>query len=242
LQRIRYKFPLNGVREHFIGINKSTTDQGEVIPFLNPAWVTYHFHEKCVAAVKEYASTCNEFVDVPVGSGREGFLDEPDPPIRAIVTEIHIHYEQESKDYCMFYSFASALWYLGFCFESELVRIDSHSMEFGDKTSQVTRLRETLSGLDLFQDPPIVWGQKGRKYLRFDVLNDISSEPTMLIPWGGDGGVQHAVTVVGHYIFDSTTGYALHLTQESLDWCCNTRLGYQRAYFAIRFPIHPERK
>ena len=142
----------------------------------------------------------------------------------------------------MSYSFASALWYLGFCFELELVRIDSHSMEFGDKTSQVTRLRETLSGLDLFQDPPIVWGQKGRKYLRFDVLNDISSEPTMLIPWGGDAGTHHAVTVVGHYIFDSTTNHALHLTKESLDWCCNTRLGYMRAYFAIRFPVLDNRR
>jgi hypothetical protein len=54
--------------------------------------------------------------------------------------------------------------------------------------------------------------------------------------------MQHAITVVGHYIFDSTSKHALHLTQESLDWCCNTQLGYKRAYFAIRFPFLPGKR
>ena len=223
LERIRFKFAHMGVQDYFIGIKRSTTAQGEVIEIINHAWVKYHFHEKFVAAVMAYSLTSNKFVDVPVGSARN---EDCDPPLRSNVTAVLCHYPQGDKDYCMSYSFASALWYLGFQQESELVRMQSHTLEAWDRNSQLVALREYLSGLALFKPHPIVWGQKRKRYLRFDILNDILSEPTLVIPWGGDAGTHHAVTVVGHYIFDSTTNHALHLTKESLDWCCNTRLGY----------------
>jgi hypothetical protein len=228
-----------GVREHFLGIKRSSIAKGEVVEFLNPEWIKYHFHEKFVAAVMAYSFTSDKFVDVPVGSARD---EDCDPPLRSNVPEVLCHYPQGDRDYCMSYSFASALWYLGFQQESELVRMQSHTLEAWDRNSQLAALREFLSGLALFKPHPIVWGKKSNRYLRFNILNDISPEPTLVIPWGGDASMHHAVTVVGHYIFDSTTKHALHLTQESLDWCCNTRLGYMRAYFAIRFPVVDDRR
>ena len=62
----------------------------------------------------------------------------------------------------------------------------------------------------------------------------------MLIPWGGDGGVQHAVTVAGHYIFDSTTGYALHLTQEVLTGAATLGLAIRERTSKFGSPSYPE--
>ncbi len=243
LSRLRYRFAHNGEREHFIGIKRSTTAQGEVVPFINPAWIKYHFHEKFVSAVRAYSYTSNKFVDVPIGSARDEAAENEakDPPLRANVDDVLCHYLQLDNDYCMAFSFASALWYLGLQKESELVRQGAFRLSAWDMSTQIDALKENVSEFDVFERP-IVWGQRKRKYLRFDILNDISLDPTMVIPWGGDGGMQHAITVVGHYIFDSTSKHALHLTQESLDWCCNTQLGYKRAYFAIRFPFLPGKR
>jgi hypothetical protein len=83
----------------------------------------------------------------------------------------------------------------------------------------------------------MVWGQRKKRHLQFNVLKNISNGPTLIIPWGGDGGVQHAVTIVGHYIFDSSTHHALRLTRDSLDWYCNTALGFKGVHFAIDFGI-----
>jgi hypothetical protein len=192
-----------------------------------------------VAAVMAYSFTSNKFVNVPVGSTRN---EAKDPPLRANVTAVLCHYLQFDNDYCMAYSFALALRYLGFHDKSELVRMGAYRLEAWDMNTHIDALKERLSELDVFDDCPVVWGQRKRKYLRFVILNDISPEPTLVIPWGGDGGMQHAITVVGHYIFNITSKHALHLTQESLDWCCNTWLGYKRAYFAIHFPFLPGKR
>jgi hypothetical protein len=41
-----------------------------------------------------------------------------------------------------------------------------------------------------------------------------------VIPLGGDGGIGHAITIVGDLIFDSTQTHALKLGKNTLDWCC----------------------
>ena len=140
------------------------------------------------------------------------------------------------------YGFASALWYLGFPDESEHVRMHAYQLEFTDRDSQIEGLRVINTTLKLFQECPIVWGQRKQRYKRFDIFNDISPNPTLVIPCGGDGGVQHAVTVVGNYIFDSTTKHALLLNKESLDWCCNTKYGYEGIFLAMRFELLPYRR
>jgi hypothetical protein len=91
-----------------------------------------------------------------------------------------------------------------------------------------------VESFDCFKRPE-VWGRKQKRYNQFSALEDISISPTLIIPTGADGGVQHAITTFREYIFDSTTVQAMHLTKESLDWCCNTPSNFKEV-FAIRFP------
>ena len=45
----------------------------------------------------------------------------------------------------------------------------------------------------------------------FDILNDRSIYPTVVQLQAGDGGMQHAITVVGQLIFDSNCVRALYV-------------------------------
>jgi hypothetical protein len=240
LQKVRYKFRQYDIPEHFIGMKRSPSDpSGELVPFINPDWIEYHFHEKFVSAVKAFGNVSNKWVEVPIGSARNA---EDMPPMADIVKNIPCHYKQGNKDYCMFYSFASAMYYLGFQKESESLRLVASQLEYRDRTSQLVGIRSAITELKVFEECPVVWGQRKKRHLQFDVLKNISNDPTLIIPWGGDGGVQHAVTIVGHYIFDSSTHHALRLTRDSLDWCCNTALGFRGVHLAIRFPIRQVHK
>jgi hypothetical protein len=57
----------------------------------------------------------------------------------------------------------------------------------------------------------------------------------VVIPLGGDGGISHAITIVGDLIFDSTQSHALKLRKNSLDWCCANNRGFESIYMAIKF-------
>jgi hypothetical protein len=236
LQSIKYKRRSAQWNEHYVGM-KQTSDgsQGETVPWLNPEWVKLHFHEKFLAAVRAYENDDRGFVPVPVGMART-ILDIP-PPMSSIVHSVRCHYHQGTKAFCIFYSFASALSYIGYHKESERVRLESIKYEHASRDAQIESLKKVSELLFLCGQPVVIWGKKKKRYKRFDVYNNISTDPTLIIPWGGDGGVQHAITIVGKFVFDSTHEYALHLTKESLDWCCNTRLGFKGVHLAIRFPL-----
>ena len=112
-------------------------------------------------------------------------------------------------------------------------------MEHHDADSQLRCLRKLMLKSDKFQCYPEVW--KGKKTKRFDVFS-ASDNPTVIIPLGADRGIQHAVATVGNYIFDSSHKDALLLIKESLDWCCNTKLGFMGTYLAICFALKPVKK
>jgi hypothetical protein len=110
-------------------------------------------------------------------------------------------------------------------------------MEHHDADTQIKYLRELMQTSSQFDLNPIVWSENKTRY--FDIFVTTSADPTIIIPVGGDKGIHHAIATVGNYIFDSTHADALHLTKDSLDWCCNTRLGFEDVYLAIRFVLKP---
>jgi hypothetical protein len=57
----------------------------------------------------------------------------------------------------------------------------------------------------------------------------------VVILLGGDGGIGHAITIVGDLIFDSTQSHALKLGKNSLDWWCANDHGFESIYMAIKF-------
>jgi hypothetical protein len=54
---------------------------------------------------------------------------------------------------------------------------------------------------------------------KFDLNTETSHGwALMVIPLGGDGGIGHAITIVGDLIFGSTQSHALKSGKKSLDW------------------------
>ena len=74
---------------------------------------------------------------------------------------------------------------------------------------------------------------------RLDLLSgDPSPHPTTVQLLGEDGGVGHAVTIVGRWIFDATLSHALPLSRASLDDCCSSaqgRVAYRGVERAVRY-------
>jgi hypothetical protein len=71
---------------------------------------------------------------------------------------------------------------------------------------------------------------------KFDLKTETSDRWALaVISLGGDGGIGHAITIVGDLIFDSTQSHALKLGNNSLDWCCANDRGFESIYMAIKF-------
>jgi hypothetical protein len=161
IQKLRYRTGKIYV-PHFMAILKAPDGgKGTEVPLLNPMWVRMHFHENFVAMVMAYAEKSSQYVPVPVGSAR--FMYDAPPPPSVNVSWLSLHYPQGDRAYCLFYSFASVLFYLGFDAQSEIVRMAGHKSEHKDSTSQITCLRETINKLSIFQKDPVVWGRRKKK-------------------------------------------------------------------------------
>ena len=71
-----------------------------------------------------------------------------------------------------------------------------------------------------------------------DMENADKHSTSVLILCGSDGSVNHAVTVVGTWVFDSNVAYAQPLTLPLLDWCCSTdtvRADFVQVHYAMLF-------
>jgi hypothetical protein len=144
--------------------------------------VKHHFDENSAALVIAEHQVSTSWVPVPVGSSRELF-EYPPPPV-AIDAFMDCHYTQGNRELCLFYSFASALHHLGFAKELEELRMAGHDLEHNHRVAQVDGLRQAVIASLLFHDRPIIWGLKKKRYLQFDVLGDISHDPT--VPLGSN--------------------------------------------------------
>ena len=68
-----------------------------------------------------------------------------------------------------------------------------------------------------------------------DLVNEKTIYPTVVIPIGKDGSVNHAFCVVDDLIFDSTQTHALKLTSKSIDWICGASGSQEEPLAIYRF-------
>ena len=132
-------------------------------------------------------------------------------------TVVPVHYTQKINDTRLLKGFASALHYLkkpGLgCYFSQVATqyVDTPLDE------QMMRLCKAACA----RDPNILiseWLTK-KRVEKIDVFT--ATDPRwalVVVPLGCDGGIGHAIIVVGDYIFDSTQTHALKLDKKSLDW------------------------
>ena len=151
-----------------------------------------------------------------------------------MMSGIPIEYPQNNHDTCLFKSVASALHYLG---HKDLGWYFSWVA-----TKYIQKLLNeqlaTLCDTAFARDPGIIvtkWMTQGRVD-RLDLHMETNENGALIIvPLGADGGIGHAITLVGEYIFDSTQTHALKLDKKSLDWCCGCDHGFKRIFKAVRF-------
>jgi len=210
------------------------------VQLVTDRWVEDVFEPKFVEIVRRAAvlpSTKGMWVDVPVGSAQN---DPNDKCPFHLLTKVKVKFNQGAAATCLYFSFASALHYLK---DYSLAnRVASGALKHCHLAGQ--------SQFDYLVDlvTKHSTNYQVKKYLKksracgLDLLKDKSNSPTVVVPLGCDGGVEHAVTVSGDLVFDSTQDMALILSNETLNWICSTESGYSCVYMAVRFMVNEKSK
>jgi hypothetical protein len=203
-----------------------------VKPPLSIAWVKLCFHPDYV---KLLMTKPREWHRVVVGEQR---ADEKPPP-NNYVTKIMVPYPQGKRDRCLFLCLASALDYMGLKAEAfKLSEMASKGESLPGKdgirvlTACMKKCAPSLAIPTIFQE-----SQKKRKRIMTpEDLEDYNPYPTVVIPFGKDGSISHAICVIDDLIFDTTQAFALKCTRQSINWICNCgSQGFEDIYAAYRF-------
>ena len=174
-----------------------------------------------------------KWVRVPAGN----YLSHVPPP--NILTDVITRYQQGTKATCLIHSFASACYYLGWKESANKLATLHHKFVNRDFDCQLELLKTVVE--KKVQEINSSRVQKFSLKKPLNILGEYSKHPTVLIPLGSDQGTQHAVTVVGDFIFDSNSQFALRRNKEALDWCTNSKNGFIKVYAALRFTAHPSK-
>lgn len=212
---LRYVRETNEEEAHYLGLLKHGMGLGFCTkPLkLTQKYVEETFDTKFVKEVKKRASSKLQFKryhKVPAGN----YLEPPPFCERVLATMPTIRFRQhEGERTCMLASLCSALHWLGL--EDDAMTIFNDGLALVNTSRQEDQLRMMLlSHFRGFQAKKIKYG-----FNIFDI-SSVTVYPRVLTLLGSDGGVGHAVTVCGGYLFDSNCDTAMLCTKEALDWCC----------------------
>mmetsp|Transcript_13339 Transcript_13339/g.18620 ORF Transcript_13339/g.18620 Transcript_13339/m.18620 type:complete len:354 (-) Transcript_13339:32-1093(-) len=142
-------------------------------------------------------------------------------------------FQQNDKKTCVFSSFASCLHCLGHTHAAN--RVDAlagnHSLKVDNMDRLKCALEETLGKRCCTRN----YKKGALNLLDLNQQHEKSGKsfPTVAVLQGEDGGVEHAVTVYGSWLFDSNVDVALPLNKKSLDWCIVGR--FKCVHQAVRF-------
>ena len=203
-----------------------------VNPPLTMEWVRFCFKPAYIRLVMKYP---REWHRVEIGNA--GAHSE-DPPEKYL-TPIRVAYPQGENHRCLFLCLASALHYINLTDEAAGIAEASTSAEHTSGSKGVAALRLSMELLAPIVGRPTLFNTGHKKKQRVLSVPDVfeyTPFPTVLIPIGADGSVNHAVCLVDDLIFDSTLTYALKCTPESMDWICTGQCGgFVGVQQAIRF-------
>ncbi len=199
---------------------------------LNPKWMGERFDPKFLRMVRTASSRAGfymKWIYIPVGDARQ---DEKPPS--DLVTKFPVHYTQKNHDTCLFKSVASALHHLNKKQIASVISSMATKYMYTPVDEQLNKLATIAQEHD--SDLLVTKWMTRKRVLQFNLKTETSDRwALVVIPLGGDGGIGHAITIVGDLIFDSTQSHALTLGKNSLDWCCANDLGFESIYMAIKF-------
>jgi len=192
---------------------------------LEESYVTKTFGKEFVLALRALTSK-GRYVDIPVGSAKMSMLDKF-PGLR-LKAEPTMKYQQGQQETCLYSSFASVLYYIGYKDSANVIQQKAVGATEGGGVNSLKTLSNLVRQLSEIKfmrtqkiKPGIDWKiDLGRDKVLSAVLR---SE---------NGGVNHGVTIFGGYVFDSNEEQALPLCTESLDYCCSC---YPSIFKFVRF-------
>ena len=205
---------------------------------ISPRWIRSWLS---VVHYRLAVSLPNYWIHVPAGSAR----NPGDLADAALTSAIPIRYPQDEQDLCLVNCLASALHYIGFDHASG--RLNNMSKQFlnlplDQGINLIKNLMEELVpplGIAKMFNPPrqFVSRSKKQRHNRITIeqlLGNMTEFPTLVVPLGHDGSVNHAVCIVDDLVFDSTQPKALRLCQQTFDWVCGGS-GCSDIYIALWF-------
>jgi hypothetical protein len=197
----------------------------EITVDLEESYVTKTFGKEFVLALRALTSK-GRYVDIPVGSAKMSMLDKF-PGLR-LKAEPTMKYQQGQQETCLYSSFASVLYYIGYKDSANVIQQKAVGATEGGGVNSLKTLSNLVRQLSEIKfmrtqkiKPGIDWKiDLGRDKVLSAVLR---SE---------NGGVNHGVTIFGGYVFESNEEQALPLCTESLDYYCSC---YPDIFKFVRF-------
>ncbi len=225
------------VSAYYQGLVMKKKGESRLVDQLNHLWVRDCFAEEFVTLVMDIGKeeTSNDiplknrkWVPVPIGDTISHVLNGN------LQVDVKVHYQQGDLKTCLFRSLASAFHHLGnkhtgsvlASIAKENANLPSEE-QFKRAIAAVRQHEKVYTKLDYWKKQKVIG--------KHDFIHDPNDYPKLLVLRGCDGGVQHAVAVVGRTIFDSNLKKGLTLSKESLDWCCNCSGGLDRVETVIQF-------
>jgi hypothetical protein len=177
-----------------------------------------------------------KWIHIPIGNSR----NETAPA--DLFSNVPCAYEQGNMNFCLFYSLASALHYVGYVEEAKMIAEQAKLADNLEPRKQTQIMKEKMREIcpSIGQFEPFGFfcrkKTKGTRGLsKKDLIQKKTIYPTVVIPEASDFQITHAVCVVDDLIFDSTQKYALKLKAESFNWICGTNLHWKSVKGALRF-------
>ena len=208
--------------------------QAQMATDLDPEWVTDCFH---FAFLEMVVSTPGTIWKIPVGDAKNEVA-----PVDCVVPEFAIAYYQGSKQYCLAYSIASALSYIGYENEAQQVSEIAEELSKLPYDKALKGMRERLT--KIVPDLGNAWwynkrlnrsgSKKKERCMSISTLLEPSPVLSIVQPIGKDGSCSHIIAIVDDLIFDSSSVEALKLDRNSLNWSCDgicNRIGWVLRYF-----------
>jgi hypothetical protein len=228
---------------HFIGKKSDGTCFKEQ---LQPRWCEFVFDMVFTELCRKAPGV---FLHVPLGSSAV----ECEAPA-LIVTRVGLSFAQGRNDYCLPYSVASAMRYIGLRNEAERVASQAGLLKQypGDVAlaKVVELIREfapQIGGYKLFNTKTKKKKKAAHNMELDDLVRQRTPYLTIVQPIGSDGSQDHIVTVVDDLIFATRLPLALKLSRQAFQWVCGTqgcwKLGRVYRFFESHHTSHkfPER-
>ena len=170
-------------------------------------------HEHAVNGSKRY-------LDVPVGNSKT-----VTPTMDCTINPV-VQYLQGDEPTCVFSSFASGLFNLELFDEAKIV-LGMGKLILGDPKTNPTKILETLIN-KMYTSSDFKELFKKYKLVRLKRSHDLfshqccSKDIRLIVLSASDNSQNHAVTIIGQYIFDSNCDRALPFNKQGINCCCGT--------------------